>query len=238
MTRPTPAPAAQAAAGDVWRAVDGDGTVHDVAVERVPPPEWAGWWRVVGTRGTSLASMSPRASVVLWAMDRMGIAEILSPGEPSRAELTADLARLRALFAAGESIDVAGVVARLRAATAYCERDCAKPVSVAGGDVVNACDAIEHLQAECGAARTREELDRTVMGRELAALRESDAAHDAAVAAARAEALREARDAVLARIVDHDGRNESAGVLPSVYARIIVEDCAAAVAALAAPRGR
>lgn len=276
---PTDTPAAQAAAGDVWRVVLADGDVGVCVPRDCEDGSWSAVVRWPGgamsrADGSDAGQAVWRAAVERceWLYGRDDVAayvvEVLAPGESPRAELahraeqgavdtaridralatidaltrerdrlTADLARLRALFAAGESIDVAGVVARLRAATAYCERDCAKPVSVAGGDVVNACDAIEHLQAECGAARTREELDRTVMGRELAALRESDAAHDAAVAAARAEALREARDAVLARIVDHDGRNESAGVLPSVYARIIVEDCAAAVAALGTKGG-
>jgi len=184
---PTDTPAAQAAAGDVWRVVLADGDVGVCVPRDCEDGSWSAVVRWPGgamsrADGSDAGQAVWRAAVERceWLYGRDDVAayvvEVLAPGESPRAELahraeqgavdtaridralatidaltrerdrlTADLARLRALFAAGESIDVAGVVARLRAATAYCERDCAKPVSVAGGDVVNACDAIEHL---------------------------------------------------------------------------------------------
>lgn len=65
------------------------------------------------------------------------------------------------------------------------------------------------------------------------------AQHAADVAAAVAGERARAVAAVLARIVDADERSAATGTLPSVYARIIVEDCARAIDAdaIAAPTG-
>ena len=157
------------------------------------------------------------------------------------AHLDGELARLRALFDAGESIDIDDVVERLRATVGV------RTVPADDADVAAACDAIEHLQAECGAARTQEELMLTVMGQELAALRETVArrpppAADLAAIGARAAAYTAACDA-LALVIDDDriaatGEHDAAFARRDDAAQASAADIPTLLALLAAERER
>ena len=81
------------------RVVAEDGAVQSVPVALCEPaPAWDGWWCVEGTQHTS---MSARRVVLAWAVERgIAVAEILAPGEPTRAEVVvsgvAEVVRLTA----------------------------------------------------------------------------------------------------------------------------------------------
>ena len=184
------------------------------------------------------------------------VAEVTHPGEPSRAELThraaqgaVDTARIDRALATIDALTrerdaLAATLARLRAPSADVAAIGARAASLATLRTELRAYLDDHTRSvfdiPVALIQRRDEAEREsaadvpALLALLAAEREGRAAE---VAGARAAALREAEGAVLARIVDLDGRNESAGVLPSVYARLIVEDCARAIAALGAKGG-
>jgi len=121
---PTDTPAAQAAAGDVWRVVLADGDVGACVPRDCEDGSWSAvvrWPDGAMSRadGSDAGQAVWRAAVERceWLYGRDDVAayvvEVLAPGEPSRAELTADLARLRAPLAG----DLAAIEARAVAAT-------------------------------------------------------------------------------------------------------------------------
>lgn len=82
-------------ASETWRVVLANGDVREVRVEQIPSGRWAHWWHVVFDAmppggGTMPATVRP-AGAVLGAMWTVGwdVRAMLAPGEPSRAELTA-----------------------------------------------------------------------------------------------------------------------------------------------------
>lgn len=124
-----------------------------------------------------VASARPMHSLL--GLDRDGMAIFDSEADAALVveavnrfdDLVAEVTRLRALFDAGNVVDVGDLLARLRAATSYCEPGCTKPVKVTGGDLLDVIAALDQQQAELGAARTAEDLAATALGQENERLR-------------------------------------------------------------------
>lgn len=79
----------------VWRVVCEDGRTHEVAV--TPQAEGSPWRADYPPAGGSAVGRTPRGAVmVIVRLAQWKVAEILAPGQKTRAEMEAEVARLRA----------------------------------------------------------------------------------------------------------------------------------------------
>lgn len=127
---------ARAAAADVWRIAIYGGEVLSVLVERSSRGRlWLSRWN-----GLTWQGFTPRAALASLAGDyRWDVAEILAPGEPTRAEaLTALRTQHAADVAAAVARERERIVARIRAHADECN---AAAEDADGEGEVEGCDA-------------------------------------------------------------------------------------------------
>jgi hypothetical protein len=253
--RPTPAPAAQAAAGDelppgdawlvahtpdVWRVACDDGTIRRVRVWTIADPRV----RYAAADGGIAHAwdsdcFDARATVMeLARMERWPVVEILSPGTPSRAELAH-----RAEQGAVDSARIDRALATIDALTRERDRlaaDLARLRATPGADLAAIEARAERFLADLSPDGHYTDGRRQVaasVGTLLRHITAHAAALDAARAEGRAAGLREAGDIARAEMALWADSLDRGSEVAAVRHRT-ASDIAAAVAALAPGGGR
>ena len=239
---PTDTPAAQAAAGDVWRVVLADGDVGVCVPRDCEDGSWSAVVRWPGgamsrADGADAGQAVWRAAVERceWLYGRDDVAayvvEVLAPGESPRAELAH-----RAEQGAVDTARIDRALATIDALTRERDRLTARLRAPLAGDLaaiearaVSQAAALDALRAEArehgddsygyGICRVLSVLPRGV-DPDVTALLAQQAAHaaalDAAVAAARAEALREAAASEAGELAARDAAMRGTLAAPSL----------------------